>query len=128
MTAWYRIWKRRREREDFAAWTSLVGTPDTNVSFDPGDTDTLELPAPATIMLRCDGDVDAASFRVETLDGTVAFNREAVTNEAVVLGTFEEGETLTIEHVVGSTFSGEMEIGVRDPAGRFRTVFVFTCP
>lgn len=128
MSKWFNIWKRRRAREDYSEFRFLVDTPETEAAFAPTNTTTLTLPGPATILLRADDALAGGEFTLTTGDGNEANHGALSAGEAAVLGTYEEGEEITIEHNSGSAFSGLAEIGIRDPAGRFMTILELTCP
>jgi hypothetical protein len=127
MSTWYRIWRRRREREDFKEYSELVSTPLEDGAFNVSDTLDIPLPAPGTLLIRASATLAAGRVTVSTGDGTTATHPALAANEVHVLGTFEESEEVTVTRNAGA-FSGLIEIGVRDPAGRFRTIAELTCP
>ena len=128
MGNWLRIFRRRRDREDFSGFTTLVATPVTEAVFAAGADTTVEMPAPAFLMIRGDAPIGEADFEITTGDGTTINNRATLAGEAAPLGYVEEGETITITHALGSTFSGFVEVGVRDPSGRIAVIAELTCP
>lgn len=121
---WFRIWKRRRAREDLSEFKALLATPQTD-DIAPDDTATLTLPGPARIGVRFESDCAFGNFRLETGDGDFwDIGADAGVLQKIEL--VEEGELLTITNNSGGDYTGDIEIGPVDNFGKLRVVWVVT--
>lgn len=123
---WRSIFRRRRDREDFSEWAATLASPGAEAM--PADTVSTPLvaPGPGTLLLYVSEAADAGVIQVASTGGQV-WNNPASTGEKIfTVGLFEEGETITVEHMVGSAFAGTFELGLRHPNGGYNTLVAFT--
>ena len=123
--SWFRIWKRRRDREDLSEFKALLATPDAVASFPGAAQEQLVLPGPGKVAFRPVAATLAGDFDFGTGDGFTWTTPALDAGQIFPLGLIEEGETLTITN--SGTHTGVVEVGVLDNFGRFRTIWTLTC-
>ena len=124
---WYRIWKRRRSREDLSELQPLIDSPTVVASFPDSTDELLVLPGPAHVAIKTIASSSTGDFRLATGDGDFWDSPTLGAGQFARLAFVEEGETLTLTNGSGGGYTDDVQIGVLDGFGRFLPIWVLTC-